>query len=149
MCLEGQAFERDYKESQLKLFLTCNTGQLCLQHSEPAIVVNIRNIIVSCYTVESMAGIQLIFFVVASMVLLWLCDQSSADNTGMFQLSSAYTGGRFFCFSCCPASQKAGKEALGRGQLGQFTPTDQQDIPQHIILCLTLKKKKKKKKLKK
>lgn len=83
MCLEGQAFERDYKGSQLKLFLTSNTGQFCLQHSEPAVVVNIKNIIIFCHIVERVAGIQLFFFVVTSIVLLWICGQSSADNTGM------------------------------------------------------------------
>lgn len=76
-----------------------------------------------CHIVERLARIQLSFFVVASILLLWLCNQSSADNTGMFQVGIAYTGGRPFLLVLLPF--QAGIEVIGRGQLGQFTPTDQ------------------------
>ena len=51
-----------------------------------------------------LAGIELIFFVVAHTVLFWICDQNSVEKTLMFYLflNSAYTASRSFPFLTLP-----------------------------------------------
>ena len=65
-----------------------------------------------------LAGIKLIFFIVACMVLCWICAENSFDNTGLFllPLSSAYTEPRPFLLLTSPTSKQAvGAQGAGRG----------------------------------
>ena len=85
-----------------------------------------------------LAGVELIFFIVASMGLCFgfICVGNSVGNTGMFQLllSSAYTASRPFLL-LTPPHQGVGwgcTRSWEGTQLGQLTPTDQRDIPYHM-----------------
>lgn len=65
--------------------------------------------------------------------MLWICDENSAGNTGMFYLflSSAYTASRSFMVLMLPHQQVSwGCTRSWEGtQLGQMTPCDQENIP--------------------
>ena len=72
----------------------------------------------------------------------WICAGNSVGNTAMFQLllSSAYTESRPFLL-LTPPHQRVGWGCTSweGTQLGQLTPTDQRDIPYHMMSCSAYK----------
>ena len=66
-----------------------------------------------------LTAIELIFFIVASMGLMfWICAENSVDNSGMFSLllSSAYTESRPFLLLTLPCQRVGwGAQEVGRG----------------------------------
>uniref|UniRef100_A0A8B9YXA4 non-specific serine/threonine protein kinase n=1 Tax=Buteo japonicus TaxID=224669 RepID=A0A8B9YXA4_9AVES len=71
--------------------------------------------------------------------MFWICAENSVDNAEMFQLllSSAYTESRPFLL-LTPPHQQVGwgcTRSWERTQLGQLTPNDQRDIPDHMTSC--------------
>jgi len=90
-----------------------------------------------------LAGIELIFFTVASMGLCFGFVPKSVDNTGMFLLllSSSYTASRPLLL-LPPLHQRVGwgyTRNWEGTQLRQLTPNDQRDIPYHMVLCSAYK----------
>lgn len=71
------------------------------------------------------------------MVLFWICDENSVDNSGMFQLllSSALHTIKAFSASQInpPLSRLEMHKELGGMQLEQCTPADQRDTPHHMM----------------
>ena len=75
--------------------------------------------------------------------MFWICAEDSVGNTGMFSLllSSAYTEPRPFLL-LPPPHQRGGWGGIRSWegtQLGQLTPTDQRDIPDHKMSCSAYK----------
>jgi len=73
----------------------------------------------------------------------FICAENSVDNTGMFELllSSAYTESRLFLLLTSP-HQRVGWGCTRNWeatQLGQLTPTDQRDVPYHMMSCSAYK----------
>ena len=93
-------------------------------------------------TVLFWAGIELNFFIANCMVLYFGFVLKTVDNTGVFQLllGSAYTEPRHFLL-LTPPHQRVGWGCT-RGwegtQPGQLTPTDQSDVPYHMMSILGL-----------
>ena len=73
----------------------------------PECEITVHYVVKLCVLV--LAGIELIFFIVVSMGLFWICAENSVDNTEMFPLllSSADTGSRPFLL-LTPSHQQAG-----------------------------------------
>lgn len=92
-----------------------------------------------------LAGIELIFFTEAHVMLFWIFDGNSGDTIPMFLLlqSSACTEPRMsllFVQSCQPAGWAcAWSWELGGTQPGQLALTDQRDVPHHMELCSVIK----------
>lgn len=83
--------------------------------------------------------IELIFFIAASMGLCFGFVLKTVDNSGMFSLSlsRAYTESRSFLL-LTPPHQRGGwgcTRSWEGTQLGQLTPADQRDIPDHMASC--------------
>ena len=75
--------------------------------------------------------------------MFWICAVNSVDNAEVFLLllSSAYTESRSFLLLTPPHQQIGwGCTRSWEGtQLGQLTPTDPRDIPDHMMSCLAYK----------
>jgi len=75
--------------------------------------------------------------------MFWICAENSVDNTGMFSLllSCAYTASRPFLLLTPPHQQvSSGCTRSWEGtQLGQLTPTDENNIPYHTMSCSACK----------
>ena len=73
-----------------------------------------------------LAGIELIFFIVASMGLVWVCAENSVDNTGMFWLLLSPALPRAKGFSAPhptpPARRLGGHKELGGDTAGTADP---------------------------
>ena len=91
-----------------------------------------------------LAGIELIFFIVASM---GQCFGFVLKTVLITQRCFSYCWAGLtqsqglFCFSPQPTSEQAegGTRSWEGTQPGQLTPTDQKDIPDHMTSCLAYK----------
>lgn len=71
-----------------------------------------------CTLVLILAGMELIFLIVANLGLFWLCAENSADSTPMFSLllSRAHTASRPFLLLSPPCPEQAGgAQGFGKG----------------------------------
>jgi len=80
-----------------------------------------------------LAGLELIYFIVASM--FWICAEHSADNTGMFSLllSSVYTQSRPFLL-LTPPHQQGGKPGGDTARTPEPSWPKGYSIPYNIVL---------------
>lgn len=87
----------------------------------------------------TLAGMEVIFFIAACKVLVWICDQNSIDSSAILAVAERCL--HSICFSLHPPSEQAAGWTRGKVgmQLGQLASVERSDIPYHIMACYSVK----------